>query len=326
MTALRRTRRRTPLAVLLTVLVVVTSFAPAAGAGGPATASSAAPGAPDARDRDARVAELKKRGDELLDGRRYAEALAAYDDAYALNPTAALLYNRGRALQFLGRYPEALGAIEQFAKEASPELRDRVPALARLLADLRGRVGTLVVSGVLDGARVLVNDRQVGVTPLAGPLSVPAGRVTLDVFAEGYFPLHRDVEVAPRTTRTLDLRLVSRDTAGLLVVRAHVPATRVSIDGTAFGLAPVEAGLLVGSHRVVAESDGYDAAATQVVMQAGDRRETWLDPIARPPVYARWWFWTAVGVVVAGGIVTYVALTTERSAPSGTYSPGTIRF
>lgn len=325
MTVLRRTRRRTLLAVLVTILAFVTSGGPA-GARGPAPASSAGPGAPDVRDRDTRVAELKKRGDELLDVRRYAEALAAYDDAYALNPTAALLYNRGRALQFLGRYPEALEAIEQFARDASPEVRARVPALARLLEDLRGRVGALVVVGLADGARVLVNDRQVGITPLAGPLAVPAGRVTLDVFAEGYFPLHRDVEVAPRTTRKLELRLVSRDSAGLLVVRSHVAATRVTIDGTALGLSPVESGLLAGSHRVVVESDGYDPGSTQVVLQAGDRRETWLDPIARPPLYARWWFWTAVGVVVAGGIVTYVALTTERSAPSGNYSPGTIRF
>lgn len=322
MLVFRRTRRP----VVLAVLLVVTSSAAPAAARGPASPSPAGAATPDARDREARAAELKKHGDELLDGRRYAEALAAYDEAYALTPTAALLYNRGRALQFLGRYPEALDAIEQFARDASPELRDRVPALPRLLEDLRGRVGTLVVSGVADGARVLVNDRQVGVTPLAGPLSVPAGRVSLDIFAEGFFPLHRDVDVAPRTTRSVDLRLVSRDNAGLLVVRAHVPATRVSIDGVALGLSPVEAGLLAGSHRVVAESDGYDAASTQVVVRAGDKRETWLDPIARPPLYARWWFWTAVGVVVAGSVVTYVALSTEKSAPSGNYSPGTIRF
>jgi hypothetical protein len=33
-----------------------------------------------------------------------------------------------------------------------------------------------------------------------------------------------------------------------------------------------------------------------------------------------------VGVVVAGGVVTYVALTTDRATPSGSYSPGIVRF
>jgi hypothetical protein len=36
---------------------------------------------------------------------------------------------------------------------------------------------------------------------------------------------------------------------------------------------------------------------------------------ASPPVYKRWWFWTGVGVLVAGGVVTGVLLS-QKSAPS----------
>ncbi len=39
------------------------------------------------------------------------------------------------------------------------------------------------------------------------------------------------------------------------------------------------------------------------------------EPEPSPPVYKRWWFWTGVGAVVAGGVVTGVLLT-RKSAPS----------
>ncbi|HVZ75559.1 MAG TPA: hypothetical protein VHJ20_24465, partial [Polyangia bacterium] len=32
------------------------------------------------------------------------------------------------------------------------------------------------------------------------------------------------------------------------------------------------------------------------------------------PVYTKWWFWTAVGVVVVGGVVTAVALSSGGSS------------
>ena len=295
----------------------------------PSAAHALAPAAPAAEaavDRDARAADLKKRGDDFLESKHYSEALTAYDEAYALAPSPALLYNRGRALQFLARYPEALDAIERFAAEAPADLRARVPGLPQLLDDLRGKVGTLVVACRVDGARILVDNKQIAVTPVAKPIKVTAGHLTIDVFADGYFPLHRSVDLKGQAALTLDLSLVSRDTSGLLTVRSHVDAAKITVDGLVLGLAPVEAGLVAGTHRVVAEKSGFDDGSTQVVLGAGDKKEVWLDPVARPAIYAHWWFWTAVGVVLVGGIVTYVALTTERSAPSGNYSPGTVHF
>jgi hypothetical protein len=326
------TRTTKPGATKLAALAAVAALAVVAPsgiaqAGPPPSAPSAdAASARATRERDARIAELKKAGDAALDTKHYAEALAAYDEAYAIAPNAALLYNRGRALQFLGRFPEALDAIEAFAKDAPSELRDRVPGLPRLLEELRGRVGSLVVTTPVEGARVLVNDKQVGITPIASPIGLAAGHLSIEVFAEGYFPMRREVDLPGKGSRAVDFPLVSRDTSGLLVVRSHVSATRIRIDDRMLGLAPVEAGLVAGAHRIVAESDGHDDASTQIVLGAGEKREAWLDPAGRPALYARWWFWTAVGVVVAGGVVTYVALTTDRATTSGSYSPGIVRF
>jgi hypothetical protein len=39
------------------------------------------------------------------------------------------------------------------------------------------------------------------------------------------------------------------------------------------------------------------------------------EPEASPPVYKRWWFWTGIGAVVAGVVVTGILLGTRSSAP-----------
>ena len=40
------------------------------------------------------------------------------------------------------------------------------------------------------------------------------------------------------------------------------------------------------------------------------------EPPASQPVYKRWWFWTGVGVVVAGGVVTAIVLSSRSAAKS----------
>src|SRR5262249_30656935 len=115
---------------------------------------AAPPAAPEAH--ASRPAELKKSGDRAMDALRYADAYAAYSDVYALTLDPALLYNMGRALQALNRYPEALDRLEAFQVVAPPDLKARVPRLAELIAELRGRVTTLKVTSSVEGARVLV--------------------------------------------------------------------------------------------------------------------------------------------------------------------------
>jgi hypothetical protein len=198
--------------------------------------------------------------------------------------------------------------------------------LPDLLRDLRARVGTLAVKCPVSGTRVLVDDRQVGTTPLAAPLKLSAGRVRVDAFADGYFPFHREVDVKGGAEVALDIAPISRQTSGILSVRSHVEETQVGVDGRAAGLAPVEIGLRAGAYKIAATSPGHDDVFTQVVLQPGERKDVWLDPSSRPPIYAKWWFWTAIGAVVAGGVITYVALTTEKSPSPGNYSPGVVHY
>lgn len=154
-------------------------------------------------------AELKKQGDDAVHAFHFREALDLYDRSYALSHDPAILYNRARANQALGNYPAALDDIEQFVRIAPADLKQRVAQLADLVADIRDHVGLLVVTSTVQGAKVKVQGKDAGATPLPGPVKVGVGTVTVDVEAPGYLPLHRDVSVAGGKMVTIDAALVT---------------------------------------------------------------------------------------------------------------------
>jgi hypothetical protein len=310
-------------------VVVLVAFSLVCGRAPFASAQSAPPvaGPPEAPSPEstARAAEIKKRGDDAMDGGRPADALTAYVEAYALTKDPALLYNKGRALQGLGEYPHALDELEAFEKAAPPELRARVPGLAKQLMQLRERVTTVSIACDTIGARVRFRDRSLGQCPLPKRLRLTSGRGTLEVIADGYFPYIREIDLPPGGAASLDVRLASMANTAILVVRANVPNTEVSIDGKPFGMVPVEAMLSPGSHALELHREGYRSTSTSAILTPGERRNVEVALQAEDGVLAKWWFWTAVGAVVAGGVVTVIALTTEKSPDAGTVPPGVVR-
>lgn len=275
-------------------------------------------------DASARASELKKRGDEAMDTGRPAEALAAYAEAYGLARDPALLYNKGRALQALTEYPRALEELEAFERTAPPELKQRVPTLQRIIGEVRQKLTTLSIACDVAGAHVRLRDRTIATCPVPAPLTVNAGRGALEVSAEGYFPWRRDADLPGGGNASFDVRLVSKKTSGVLVVKSGVPAALVTIDGKRLGNVPVEAMLPAGTHTIEVSHDGYRPAKTSAVVTAGEHRDVDVPLESEPTIFGRWWFWAGVGVVVAGGVAVVVALETERSPEHGTVAPGVI--
>ena len=271
-----------------------------------------------------RVADLKKSGDHAMDALRYADAYAAYSDVYALTLDPALLYNMGRALQALNRFPEALDRLEAFQVVAPPQLLARVPQLGELITDLRGRVTTLKVTCSTPGARVLVRSTVMSKLPLSTPLRLSAGKAEVEVEAEGYFPFHRAVDLPGGGEMTVDAKLFSKSTTGLLVVNASAPGSVVYVDEQKAGLAPVELNVPGGGHRIKVKNLDFRDYETTTVVTAGTRKD--LDVKLLPPlIVTRWWFWGSVTLVgVAAGVIAYAA-TTERSPDRGDIAPGQVR-
>lgn len=273
------------------------------------------------------AAELKKKGDDAMDSLQYDEAIADYTKAYELSSDPALLYNRGRVYQARSQYPEALADIERFEREASPDLQKRVPQLASLLADLKSKVSTITVQCNVSGAHVLVRSQEIGTTPIDKPLQVNAGAATpIEVLAEGYEPYRKEVDLPGDTTTPIDATLVPKTKTGTLVVKTSQGPATIAIDGKILGNAPVEATLLAGQHAISVTSDKYKDVKTTAIVTLGQKREISIDLQSKPPIVAKWWFWTGVGVVLVGGVVVTYALLSEKSQPQGDqFSPSQVR-
>lgn len=287
-----------------------------------APAAIAAPSKPGIAAEDA--PGLKKKGDDAMLELRYEDALDAYAASYAITPNPALHYNRARALEALGRYAEALEFYERFKKEAPAELLAKVPQLDEHMAGVAKRVSSLHLKIALPGARVTLRGVVLGTTPLKAPLRVNAGKAKLEITAEGYHPYEREIELPGGGAFTVEVELKPRVVdAAQLTIEAD-PAASVELDGKPLGTTPVDAHVTPGSHTVTLSRSGYLTRTTTVVATAGEHKRVSLTLEGEPGIASRWWFWTTVGVVAAGGAVLTISLMTSRDAGQGDIAPGRV--
>ncbi len=261
----------------------------------------------------------KLRGDAALDAGRPVEALAAYEEAFALAPSSVLLFNRARCHERLEQFPQALELLERFSLEAEDAVRARVPALDELVASYRARVARLFIVVPVEGVEVRLGERILGRSPLPQPLAVNAGKpTTLSISDERYFPVSRPVELVGGRDVHVDVRLDSRETKAVLRVSSGEAGATASVDDAESGNVPLDVVVAPGTHQVRLVKEGYVPALTSVLVKAGELRLVDIGIQREPRLYERWYFWAAVGVVVAAGASVAVAWTIERPALRGT--------
>lgn len=304
-----RARLRTP----LLVAAILVAAAPL-----PRSARAQAPPAAESYD------DLKRRGDEAMIALRYGDALDLYRRAYEASRTPALLYNMGRAYEGLGDFPRALEALEEFAEKAPPELKARVPKLDQLLADVRRRVSTVVISCSVAGADIRLGDREVGKTRQGQVvLKVMAGKQRLRVTHDEFRTWEREVDLSSTKVETIDVPLRSKKTPVIRVL-SPVDGAKVLVDGAAVGVVPAETAVEPGMHRVSLTADGFEPAETTVVVSGGEDKQVNVPMTAKEKITAKWWFWTAIGAAVVGGAATAFIVTREREPDTGTIPPGRV--
>jgi PEGA domain len=289
-----------------------------------AVPSLAQTGAPSASSPADEAAALKRAGNEALGALRPADALEAYKKAYALSPEPALHYNMGHALEALADYPGALAEYEEFARVAPPDLKARVPKLAELIAEIRGRVTRVGFHCNVAGARVLVRDIAVGTIGPDGTFSraFPAGPASFEVAADGYAPYKQQTTFVPGGEVSLDIALVTKSKAGVLRVTSVPEGGDVYVDDKSAGQSPTEMSVVAGTHRIVVRKAGLREATTQAVVDVGETKEVSVDLEKKPGIYTQWWFWTSIAFVAAGATVVTYAAFKSRSPDTG--SLGTV--
>ncbi|HJL17889.1 MAG TPA: PEGA domain-containing protein [Sandaracinaceae bacterium LLY-WYZ-13_1] len=204
-------------------------------AAGPARAQEAPdrndPGLREAMQRFEEAMQLYERGD-------FESALAEFGQVYELlesHPRRFMvLYNMAMTQEELFRYDEALASYRRYLEAEGTDPERRAEAQRRM-EGLLGRLATLEITVNVPEAEVWVDDRQVGTAP--GSVQVTGGRHVVELRREGYSPARQDVQLAARTTESLDFRL-DRTFAGVspafFVVGASLTVAAAAV-GIGFG-------------------------------------------------------------------------------------------
>jgi tetratricopeptide (TPR) repeat protein len=132
----------------------------------------------------ARPVQLYQRGVDAFRAKRFDEAAALFQEAYALDPSPVLLYNLGRAQEVAGLADAAIATFRQYlARYPTAEDRGRVEEKIRILEQVQrhARMGRIAVQGVPEGSVWRVG--EVLLAPESGAIKVEPGRVTLSISA-----------------------------------------------------------------------------------------------------------------------------------------------
>lgn len=118
-------------------------------------------------------------GERYFGQRRFDAALRAFDEAYEATSRVALLYNIAMCQWELDRVPDAVNTFRRYldADRANLSVSDR-REIEQIIVGLRSRHGDVVLVVEERGASVLVDEQEVGLSPLTRPVAVSAGQHT----------------------------------------------------------------------------------------------------------------------------------------------------
>lgn len=134
-----------------------------------------------------RASHLFDRGVECAQEGGYEQAVIAFEQAYALSGSTAVLYNLGMAYVAAGRPVEASDTLRRYLEHDGQALpaaeRERI---AQELTQQEGRVGTLTMTVEPPSARISIDGRALAAEVQNRPARLAVGDHWLEISAPGY--------------------------------------------------------------------------------------------------------------------------------------------
>jgi tetratricopeptide (TPR) repeat protein len=188
----------------------------------------------------------------------YEAALQEFSVAYTISPQFSVLYNIAQAEMALGHLGEAIETFSQYLSEGQEKIRDvRRQQVEALMALLESRRAELSIIADRPGASVTVDSKDVGTTPLDGPIRLDAGIHRVTARVDGITVLIRIVILRKSERQTVQMTLPSPTSkAAAAAAREAVSRAVAAADAAA---------------RAATEAEAASRAAT-----AAAEREKWI--------------------------------------------------
>jgi hypothetical protein len=145
-----------------------------------------------------RAEALIRRGVESRKAGHDEQALDAFRSSYQTKPTPRALAQMGMAEQALGRWVEGERDLKgALTSPTDPWIARNLVTLEKSLTTVSEHLGSVQIVGTPAGARVALDEREVGKLPLESAARAPAGEVMVTVSASGFADISRKVTVVP---------------------------------------------------------------------------------------------------------------------------------
>ena len=262
---------------------------------------------------------LIRQGNALLDKGKFQQALDKFEQAHQLFQSPKIFFNQAQALHGLGRNLDALLAFRRFlteAKDGSPEVQAEAQ---QQIDDLTRKVGRIDVRSNRQGARALLDGKELGTTPFAESTLVEPGdhRLTLEWQGE-----QKSVSIAAAAGALATAEVIFDPRPGRVELVCNRQEAVVRLDEKEVGKTPLAGPLRVapGEHKLTVEWQGQNKSERFIVAEGGNAslgvafEENLPIVIAQPippapeprPWYRSRWVWVAGGAAVAAVATTLV--------------------
>ena len=146
-----------------------------------------------------------KNGVKLFDKGKHSEALAEFERAYSLAPHPLVLYNLASAHRELSQYDQAVKYFNRFLVDGEGQVsKSKLQAAERELDDIMGLVASVIIESKPDGAKIEIDGRTVGTTPLESPAIVgPGDHIVLATI--GSERVEREIRIAAGDSFSVEL-------------------------------------------------------------------------------------------------------------------------
>ena len=259
---LGRTKRAlalfTQVALVSTWLTAPRAVSTAFAQGAPVPPTPPAPSAPGPAPTPAQLADAKKffeAGLKLYKEQLFHEALASFVEANRISPRESIQRNIAQTYREMKDMPSAHAAFEELVARYGATMKPQAKADAqRAIEELEILTGLITLKVQEPGAKVTMDGKEVGTTPIAKPVRAGIGVHTLIVSKPGFETLTKYVTIRGHDAVSVDDPFEKDTPTGHVTVTILQPdpTARIFVDSKDAGVSPLQVDLEPGVHTIEA--------------------------------------------------------------------------